>query len=150
MDDRIVQSGDKLEQASFDAMARYVAEHYAERLTAADIARAGTVSRTRAYELFREHAGTSPADYLAEHRVIRAEELLAATELPMSEIASRCGFSSPSHFAKVYRERCGQTPTEARKRLQLRKAHFAQHFEGVAPALTMSLFGMSYFPDSED
>lgn len=143
-----VQTGADLERAAFDAMARYVDEHFAEKVTAADIAQAGTVSRTRAYEIFRERAGTSPADYLVEHRVMRAEELLATTDLPMAEIAKRCGFSSPSHFARAYKSRSGQTPTEARERLRRRGLHLSsRHFEGIAPALTMQLAGMSYFPD---
>lgn len=146
---KIVQSDASLEQAAFDAMVRYVGEHFADHVTAADIARAATISRTRAYEIFREHAGTSPADYLIEHRVMKAEELLAETDLPMSEVARRCGFSSASHLAKTFRDRCGQTPTEARERLQRRKRHVeAGPLAGVAPGLTMAAMGMSYFPES--
>lgn len=142
---KIVQSDQELEGAAFDAMARYVAEHYAEHVTAADIARAATISRTRAYEIFRERAGTSPADYLIEHRMMRAEELLADTDLPMAEVARRCGFSSPSHLAKTLRDRCGQTPTEARKRLRRRKAHLTSGpLAGVANGLSMQMLGMSY------
>ena len=148
MADTIVQNRQELEAAAFDAMARYVDEHFAEHVTATEIARAGAVSRTRAYEIFRERAGTTPAEYLVEHRIMRAEELLADTDLSLAEIARRCGFSSHSHLSKVYRECCGQTPSEAREGMRRRKAHFASgHFEGVAPALTMTLMGMSYFPE---
>ncbi len=146
---KIVQNDSELEKAAFDAMARYVGEHYAEHVTAADIARAAAISRTRAYEIFRERAGTSPADYLIEHRVMKAEELLAETDLPMSEVARRCGFSSPSHLAKTFRDRCGQTPTEARERLRRRKRHVeAGPLTGVAPGLTMAALGMSYLPEN--
>lgn len=68
----------------------------------------------------------------------------------MAEIAHRCGFSSHSHFSKVYHERCGQTPSEARERMRRRKAHVIDsHLDGVAPALTMQLMGMSYFPSDK-
>ncbi len=148
MDVRIVRRGSVLDQVAFDAMARYVEEHCTEHVTVADIARAATISRTRAYEIFRERAGTSPADYLIERRVMRAEELLADTDLPTAEIARRCGFSSPSHLAKTFRDRCGQTPTEVRERLRRRKRCLeAGPLSGVAPSFTMMAMGMSYPPE---
>ena len=120
-------------------------EHWRE----AHIARAAAISRTRAYEIFRERAGTSPADYLIEHRVMKAEELLAETELPMAESARQCGFSSPSHLSKTFRDRLGQTPTESRERLRRRKRHLAAGpLAGVAPGLTMAALGMSYLQES--
>ena len=79
---------------------------------------------------------------------MKAEELLAETDLPMAEIARRCGFSSPSHLSKTFRDRCGQTPTEARERLRRRKRHVeAGPLAGVAPGLTMATLGMNYLSE---
>lgn len=36
--------------------------------------------------------------------------------LPVAEIAVRCGFGNPSHFARRFRERYGRSPTERRSR----------------------------------
>lgn len=81
---------------------------------------------------------------------MRAEELMAETDLTLAEVARRCGFSAASHFSKVYRERCGQTPSKARERLRRRSRHVvARQLEGVAPALTMQALGMSHFPAEE-
>lgn len=77
----------------------------------------------------------------------RAEELLVETDLSMAQIARRCGFSSASHFSKVYRDHTGQTPTEGRERLRRRRRHMeAGPLAGVAPSLTMAALGMSYVP----
>ena len=68
--------GQELGGATFDAMARHVVERHTEHVTAADIERRNRFAHA-AYEVFRERAGTSPADYPIEHRVTRAEEPLA-------------------------------------------------------------------------
>ena len=56
---------------------------------------------------------------------------------------------SRPHLAKTFRDRCGQTPTEARERLRRRKAHVeAGPLAGAAPGLTMAALGMGYLPES--
>ena len=80
---------------------------------------------------------------------MKAEELLAGTDLPIAEVARRCGFSSPSHLAKTFRDRCGQTPTEARERLRRRRRHVeAGPLAGIAPGLTIAALGMSCLQES--
>ena len=81
--------------------------------------------------------------------MMKAGELLAETDLPMAEIARQCGFSSPSLLSKTFRDRLGQTPTEARERLRRRKRYLAAGpLAGVAPGLTMAALGMSYLQES--
>jgi AraC-like DNA-binding protein len=42
--------------------------------------------------------------------------LLGDTDEPMSEIAARCGFESPSGFAKAFRHAMGEAPRDYRHR----------------------------------
>lgn len=60
--------------------------------------------------VFKQSMGMSPTNYIAERRVERAKELLNETELPISEIALRSGFSSQSHFHTAFRKLAGTTP----------------------------------------
>jgi AraC-like DNA-binding protein len=51
-------------------------------------------------------------------RLLRAVALLGETDEPMSEIATRCGFESPSAFAKMFRAEMGETPRDYRSRVR--------------------------------
>jgi AraC family transcriptional regulator len=57
----------------------------------------------------------SPINYITRQRIERAKRLLAETELPISEIALRTGFSSQSHFTTSFRRLAGVTPSSFRR-----------------------------------
>jgi len=59
---------------------------------------------------FKQSMGMSPTNYIAERRIERAKKLLEQTELPISDIALRAGFSSQSHFTTAFRRLAGATP----------------------------------------
>jgi AraC-like DNA-binding protein len=63
---------------------------------------------------FKQSEGLTPHEYLVRCRVRRAQELLASTDLPLSEIALASGFSDQSHFARRFREHVGITPSSYR------------------------------------
>ena len=63
---------------------------------------------------FKQSMGMSPTNYIAERRILRAKELLNATQLPISEIALRSGFSSQSHFTNAFRRMAGSSPKDFR------------------------------------
>jgi AraC family transcriptional regulator len=63
---------------------------------------------------FKQSMGMNPTNYIAERRIERAKELLNETELPISEIALRSGFSSQSHFTRSFRRVAGSTPKDFR------------------------------------
>lgn len=60
--------------------------------------------------VFKQSMGMNLTNYIAERRIERAKELLNETELPISEIALRSGFSSQSHFHTAFRKVAGTTP----------------------------------------
>ncbi len=116
----IQNSGDSIRQNSkkLDAMHRmvgYVQHNYGEKISLADIAGAGFVSRTVCCEIFREFAGQTPVEYLTEYRVSKSAELLRDSDMSITEIASACGFGGSSYFTKTFRKIMGCTPTEFRQ-----------------------------------
>jgi len=66
--------------------------------------------------LFKKTTGFSPSQYLIRQRIARARRLLRETTRSMIEIGLEVGYSSPSHFAQVFRREVGVTPTEYRGR----------------------------------
>ena len=65
---------------------------------------------------FKRETGRSFSQALREHRLIRAEALLAETDLDAAEISRRLQFADPSYFGKCYRRRTGHSPGSRRTR----------------------------------
>jgi len=64
--------------------------------------------------LFAKHLGASPLQIARTNRVQRAKRLLDSTNLPISEIAMRAGFSSIRRFNTVFLEVYQRSPTAIR------------------------------------
>lgn len=72
---------------------------------------AGHLCRT-----IRASYGVTPTALVADLRLRHAEMLLATTSAPVTEIAYRCGFSSPSYFSKCFHSARGVSPRDFRRR----------------------------------
>jgi len=80
------------------------------------LGRVADISESHVYLLFRHHLKTSPHDFVLAHRLNRAKELLITSSQRVKEICYDCGFSSPTHFTRVFRQRLGATPTAYREK----------------------------------
>ncbi|WP_258056241.1 helix-turn-helix domain-containing protein [Streptomyces sp. Ru62] len=63
-------------------------------------------------------AGLSLEQWLLTERLGKAREMLAAPRydrLTVAAIATRCGFSSPSHFSRRFQAAYGAAPSEWRR-----------------------------------
>ena len=94
----------------------YIQGHYPERLSMDDIAASGQICRSRCFELFKKYIGKTPFEYLNEYRISKSIDLLKNTDMNITEIALRCGFSGSSYFAEVFRRYIGQSPKQFQKR----------------------------------
>ena len=86
-------------------------------LTLKALASASYLSPFHFARLFKKLTGASPHNYLAGIRAVRAQLLLAQTDLSVTEIGARVGYLSGSHFTKAFRLATGATPREFRKGL---------------------------------
>ncbi|MFJ4473324.1 helix-turn-helix transcriptional regulator [Streptomyces sp. NPDC089424] len=73
-------------------------------------------SRFHFVRAFREAYGETPGQYLTHRRIERAEELLRAADLTVTEICHLVGFSSLGTFSTRFKARTGLTPSEYRSR----------------------------------
>lgn len=97
------------------AVANYVKHHLSEPITAEAIAKELYMGRSYFSTKFKEEAGLSVTDFVLIQKVEEARRLLNYTDKSISEIASYLGFSSQSHFTRVFRNYTDQTPKEYRK-----------------------------------
>ncbi|MEO6624941.1 MAG: GlxA family transcriptional regulator [Burkholderiaceae bacterium] len=86
-----------------------------EPLSLDEIASLVGVSRRQIERLFKRYVGQVPTRYYLDMRLRRARELLLQTAMSIMEIAVACGFQSPPHFSKCYRNLFGHTPSAERQ-----------------------------------
>lgn len=80
-----------------------------------ELARHANMSRRNFDRRFREITGATPANWLTHQRVIRAQQLLESTELPVDQIARYCGFSSAAALRPHFRRLVGVAPASYRE-----------------------------------
>lgn len=96
---------------------RYIETHFGDEALDADaVARSVHVSSKHLQRIFAA-SGTSLMRYVWHVRLAHAERLLRTSDartMPAQEIAWRCGFSSASHFSRVFKQRFGVSPGDVR------------------------------------
>ena len=97
-------------------MMEYVQNHYKSKISLEDIAAVGRMGKTHCTKLFRRYLNKSPIEYLIEYRLQKGAELLAGSNLNITEICFETGFSSSSYFTEQFHKKMGCTPKEYRKR----------------------------------
>jgi transcriptional regulator GlxA family with amidase domain len=60
--------------------------------------------------------GQAPHLYITWQRMDRAKELLAQSELPLAQVATRVGYHTQAHFTGVFHAHVGTTPRAYRVR----------------------------------
>ncbi|MBQ7336229.1 MAG: AraC family transcriptional regulator [Clostridia bacterium] len=89
-------------------------QNYKNSISTADLASAVYLSEGYFCSLFKEVMGKSAMDYLNGLRVERAEQLLKASDMSVSEIAFCCGFSDANYFSRTYKRFLHKTPSQTR------------------------------------
>jgi len=65
-------------------------------------------------DLVRKELGSTAKDFIARKVINKAKHELKASDMPISRISDRLGFSSVSHFTRFFKTYTGNTPTEFR------------------------------------
>jgi transcriptional regulator GlxA family with amidase domain len=65
-------------------------------------------------QMFRKSTGESPHRFVLRQRIERAKEMLRTAEERVLDVAIACGFKTQQHFARVFRQICGASPTDYR------------------------------------
>lgn len=102
-------------QRRIQTMLSYIHENYMHEICLEQLAKLANVSVGECCRCFQQLVGMSPNQYLLNYRISRGAELLAATELSVTEVAFRVGFNDSSHFIQSFRKREGVTPGKFRQ-----------------------------------
>jgi AraC family transcriptional regulator len=86
-----------------------------EDLSLDEMAQSVGLSTAHFARMFRKSTGETPHQFVLRQRVERAKALLRAPDARVLDVAVACGFKTQQHFAQVFREVWGVSPTEYRQ-----------------------------------
>lgn len=89
---------------------------FTEPLDLAQLAAVARLSKFHFQRLFTATYGMSPAAYVSQRRIERAQDMLRATNLTVTEVCHAVGFSSLGSFSTRFREVVGESPSEFQAR----------------------------------
>ena len=122
--ERIVAIRDKESQSknskSIEKVVEYIKEHYTDPNLSVDML-SNLIGLTASYvrKLFKEEMGKSVAEYMAELRFHKAQELLLKTDHPAKKIGEMVGFDNTSYFYVSFKKHVGMTPDHFRRENKL-------------------------------
>lgn len=100
------------------AAVRFIRAHACDRIKVADVARSAGLSPTALETRLRRTLGHTVYQEIQRVQIDAVRELLAETDLPLKQIARRCGFKYPQYLSRVFRQATGRTLTEYRKQMR--------------------------------
>jgi AraC-like DNA-binding protein len=94
----------------------HIDRHYQMSLDLDQLARVARVSKYHFAHSFAAAYGEAPIRYLTRRRIERAQDLLRAANLTVTEVCMLVGFSSLGSFSSRFAQLVGESPTAYRDR----------------------------------
>jgi len=88
----------------------YIDLHLEKDLSVEELASHLGISTSYFARSFRSSVGLAPHAYVMRRRLLRAQELLASTDLQLIDIALATGFADQSHFCRRFHQMMGMPP----------------------------------------
>ena len=93
----------------------YVQDHLQDKITLDDLAGEHNMSKFHFLRRYRELTQRTPMNEVRELRLRHAEELIMGTDLPLKEVAVRCGLGNLYLLSRLFRKQFGIPPSELRR-----------------------------------
>ncbi|WP_337098263.1 helix-turn-helix domain-containing protein [Paenibacillus sp. YIM B09110] len=93
---------------------RFIHDNYTQELNREDVAASVYLTPDYLAKVFKNETGLSIKEYLNEHRIRTAKQLLIESHLPIGQIGMETGFDSISYFSTVFKKLTGETPNAYR------------------------------------
>jgi len=86
-----------------------------DELSLDEMAQSVGLSTAHFARMFRKSTGETPHQFVLRQRIERAKTMLRAADARVLDVAVACGFKTQQHFAQVFRDVCGTSPTAYRQ-----------------------------------
>lgn len=101
---------------AIQSVLEYIEVHYAEEITLENLCEAaGGLSEQYLCRLFKSTVGQRPIEFILRKRIDTARAYLDKTDLPISDIAVKCGFNNTSYFYRNFKKFTGTSPLTYRQ-----------------------------------
>lgn len=97
-------------------VSNYIQHHLSEPIRVETIAETLYLSRPYLSMKFKEETGQTLTDFILHEKMEEAKRLLRYTDKTSAAISAYLGFSSQSHFSRVFKRYTGQTAVEFREK----------------------------------
>ncbi|WP_273325577.1 AraC family transcriptional regulator [Vallitalea guaymasensis] len=89
---------------------KYINDNLCTNFTLTDVADHVNANSSYLSRTFKKEVGTSFTKYIHMNRIKKAKHLLLFTNLSLVEISARLGYTTQSHFSKIFKQISGMTP----------------------------------------
>ncbi|WP_281426376.1 bifunctional transcriptional activator/DNA repair enzyme AdaA [Paenibacillus agaridevorans] len=96
----------------------YIDAHYSEALNLDTLAHLSHGTPYHLHRTFKKVKGITPVDYIQQIRIGRAQQLLLASDLPVSQIGESVGLANTPYFITLFKKKTGLTPDAFRRQQQ--------------------------------
>jgi len=93
----------------------YITTNYDKKISLDDLCDIIHVSKFHFLKLFKTYTGFTPYEYLINHRINKAKQLLKNTDSAVREVCINVGFNDESSFIKQFKMATGYTPLNYRR-----------------------------------
>lgn len=113
------ETGLDLDSLRVRKMLTFIQLNFSDNISVPDIAKTVDIGERECLRCFKRTIKLSPKQYLMKYRITHGAKLLLENPASsVSEIASLCGFDSPSNFSKIFRRFYNCTPRDYRNKIQ--------------------------------
>ncbi len=95
----------------------YIATHFGDNLSRHCVAGLCHLSDSEFSHAFKREQGTTFEDFVLDHRIAQARELLGDPCVPIAQVAYDVGFHDPAYFSRAFRKLVGMTASQYRERI---------------------------------
>ena len=92
---------------------RVVEENYTSPISLDELAYLSGRSLSSFKREFQDIYGESPARWIRERRLSKAQQMLRSSSLSVADVAYSLGFENPTHFSRIFKQQYGYAPSQS-------------------------------------
>lgn len=101
------------------AAEEYMRNNFSKGITVEDTSEYLSIDRRYLYKLFKKYSGISPKQYLSNIKIARACDLLLNSDMSITDVAEKIGYTDSLQFSAFFKKQTGISPRKYRNTSQI-------------------------------
>ena len=93
--------------------------NFSKGITVEDTSEYLSIDRRYLYKLFKKYSGISPKQYLSNIKIARACDLLLNSDMSITDVAEKIGYTDSLQFSAFFKKQTGISPRKYRNTSQI-------------------------------